>query len=305
MEHSLPARKKQYDVLLRRVRDLPSLPDVVNKIMEILVQPNANASEVAKLVTYDPGLTSKVLRMVNSAAYGFQRQISSVQHAIMILGFGTVRGVVLSASIFDLFEGKKGDEGIDPTEFWKHSLNTAVAAKLLAEKWKIPYADDAFSAGMLHDIGKMVLDYYCHKEYAKVLEDAWRCQMPYHGSNFLELEQHILKIDHAEIGYQVAIKWKMPAAFVDVIRYHHAPQQATNAPQLVYIVALANAFSHINVLNYGVFDMDYIPKEVLEFFDYDEETGDPAAFKKLYKEVAKQMEGVDDLLRSLHRPGNR
>src|SRR5437764_442296 len=105
--------KAKYDIILKRVGDLPALPDVVNKIVELLGKPDSSAAEVAKFISYDPGLTSKVLRMVNSAAYGFQRQISSVQHAIMILGFSTIRGLVLSASIFKLLETNP-PRGMDP-----------------------------------------------------------------------------------------------------------------------------------------------------------------------------------------------
>lgn len=292
-------KQRKYDSILRRVRDLPSLPDVVNSILGLLNSPDVSASQVAKLISYDPGLTSKFIRMVNSAAYGFQRQISSVQHAIMILGFSTVRGVVLTASIFKLFEGRPTRQGIDPTEFWRHSIGTAIASRVMAAKWRIPYSDDAFTAGMLHDIGKMIMDYYFSADYGRVLGEARKNNMPYHGPEFLSIEQNLLKIDHCELGYQLACRWKLPATFAEAIRYHHEPQYAHDAPELVHVVALANCFSNLINLNYGVFNADYIPDVLKEYFDYDEENPEP--FENLFKQICDEMEGVEDLLSSLKR----
>ncbi len=288
---------KGYEISLKRVLDLPSLPDVVNSIIEIVGDDATPASEIAKLISYDPGLTSKCLRMVNSAAYGFQRQISSVQHAIMILGFNTVRGVVLSASIYKMFSDKKGQKGIDPIQFWRHSFGTAIASRVLANKFRIRYAEDAFSAGMLHDIGKMILDYYFAMEYQDVLTTARSNRIPFSGRLFVALEHKILKTDHTHLGYQIAQRWKLPVTFNEVIRWHHHPERATDAPELVYVVALANAFSHILQHNHGVFSDAYLTPALREYFQYDPE--DPEPFIALFKEVAAEMESLDDLLISL------
>jgi putative nucleotidyltransferase with HDIG domain len=291
--------QKKYETILRRVRDLPSLPDVVSSTMNLLSSPDASASQVAKIISYDPGLTSKFIRMVNSAAYGFQRQISSVQHAIMILGFSTVRGVVLSASIFKLFEGQNHKHNIEPTEFWRHSIGTAIASRIMATKWRIQYADDAFTAGMLHDIGKMILDYYFVADYQKVVQEAKQQNLPTHGLGFLQIEQKVLRIDHAELGYQLACRWKLPATFAEVIRYHHDPKAARDAPELVYVVALANAFINLINLNFGVFNVEHIPDVLLDYFNYDPEN--PQPFENLFKQICDETEGIDDLLSSLRR----
>lgn len=293
-----PIPNRKYDSILRRVRDLPSLPIVVNNILELLGSPTTSAAEIAHLISYDPGLTSKFLRMVNSAAYGFQRQISSVQHAIMILGFSTVRGVVLSASIFRLFDGKK-HHGIDPTEFWRHSIGAAIAARIMAAKWRIRYAEDAFTAGMLHDLGKIILDYYFAADYQQVIAEAKRQKLPFHGEKYQAIEQEILKIDHSELGYQLALRWKLPSTFSEAIRYHHNPTKAPDAPDLVHVVALANVFSNLYNVNYGVFNPEFIPQNLLDYFNIDEDNMD--ALENLFKQVSEEMEGIDDLLGSLRR----
>lgn len=294
MEPKLSAN--QYDVFLRRVKDIPSLPDVVNRIVETLGQPEASASEVARLISYDPGLTSKFLRMVNSAAYGFQRQISSVQHAIMILGFGTVRGVVLSASLFRMFESK-GVRGMDPNRFWQHSIGTAIASRVIANHHKIRYAEDAFSAGMLHDIGKMIFQCYFPIDYAFVLQESAHLRYPLHGNGFREIEERFLKADHAMLGYQLAQRWKIPTTISEAIRYHHEPENAVDAQELVYTVALANAFcTHIQD-NFGVLDVASIPQSVLDYFHFDIEN--PKPFEDLFRMVCDEISGVEELLSTL------
>ncbi len=297
MTFPAPNRKIDYETVLRRARDLPSLPDVVNRIVDLLGAPNTPASKIAQLVSYDPGLTSKFLRMVNSAAYGFQRQISSVQHAVMLLGFNTVRGIVLSASIFKLFDAKR-HHNMDPQAFWRHSIETAIGSRIIANHLNIRYAEDAFSAGMLHDIGKMMLDYYFTAEYGRALEEARLKQVPYHGDAFWALEQDVLDINHAALGYQLALRWKLPATFAEVIKHHHSPQYASDAPELVYAVALANAFSHLIHDNFGVFNSELIPPIVLEYYQFDPEN--PAMLEALFHKVCSEMDGVQDLLQSLN-----
>lgn len=293
------SNKTLQDIILRRVRDLPSIPDMVDKIVAKLAQPDTNAAEIARLISYDPGLTSKVLRIVNSAAYGFQRQISSVQHAIMILGFNQVRGMVLSASLVKLF-GNGKSHGLDPDSFWKHSIQTGIASRVLANHWHIPYAEDAFSAGILHDIGKITLDTYFGQEYRNVVEAARQQRLLPHGDAFLALEKQLISLDHTEIGYQLALRWRLPETFKAVIRYHHAPEQAEEAVDLVFVVALANAFSKMCQYNHGVFTPDWIPPAVQEHFSFDPE--DPGKLESLFHYIADEISDTDDLQRMLKTP---
>lgn len=297
--------KGTHEIILKRIRDIPSLPDVVNKIVALLGQPNTPASEIAKLISYDPGLTSKVLRMVNSAAYGFQRQISSIQHGIMILGFTTVRGLVLSASIMKLFEREniKTAGGLDHQKFWEHSLGTALAARQIGKALHLqaimPDMDDVFSAAMLHDIGKIVLDVYFKNDYLTVLEETRRQGVMHHGPGFLALEERVLGINHTEIGLSLAQKWKLPSAITEAIAHHHQPENAQeDCRTLVYLVALANQLTVILYEHYGIFNRDYLSADVLEYFDLDDD--DLQGFIHLLKE---DMESTKEMLRSLGNIG--
>ncbi len=286
----------KFELILRRVRDLPSLPDIVNKIVAVMGHPEVAASEIARLISYDPGLTSKVLRMVNSAAYGFQRQISSVQHAIMLLGFNTVRGVILSATIFKIFENNPA-KGLNPNDFWRHSIETAVGSRVLAERLRIRYAEDAFSAGMLHDLGKMLLSSHCSSEYEPVLLSARQKGLPCHGEAFYKLEKAHLGITHTELGYQLGIRWRMPSTILEVIQHHHHPEQAEEAIDLVYVVALANAFSVMNQINFGIFHPDLMPTSLLAYLNCSEE--DFSEAEQLFKAVQGELGGVEEFLASL------
>lgn len=283
-----------YEIVLKRIRDIPSLPDVVNRILAIISQPNTPASEIAKLISFDPGLTSKVLRMVNSAAYGFQRQISSIQHGIMILGFNNVRGLVLSASIFKLFEGHAHPGGLNHQQFWEHSLGTAVAARLLAKSLRIPDVDDVFSAAMLHDIGKVVLDVYFKQEYQQVLQEARQHKILLHGPDFYRLEEKILGVTHTGIGSFLATKWKLPIGITEVIMHHHQPENAEHCKPLVYLVALANELAVLQYEKLGIYDAAHFSPYLLEYFDIGDET-----LQGFLDQLKAEMDSAQDLLNSI------
>jgi putative nucleotidyltransferase with HDIG domain len=284
-----------HESLLKRIRDIPSLPEVVNRIIQLLGKPNTPASQIADLIAYDPGLTSKVLRMVNSAAFGFQRQISSVQHGIMILGFNTVRGLVLSTSIFKMLANKSSQGALDQKDLWEHSIATAIAAKIVAKFFTIQEVDDAFSAGMLHDVGKMVLDLYFTTDYQPVVREAQKQGIAPHGRRFLMLEKEILGMNHTEIGASLAAKWKLPVSINQVIEFHHSPERAKLSQPLVYTVALANEISlYLAQENYWEKDpRQFIAPDNLKYFGLEGEI-----LQQLIQEVEDELSNSEELLQA-------
>lgn len=288
--------QQQLERILRRVRELPAIPELVDKIVDLLNSANSSAAQIANLISYDPGLTSKILKLVNSSAYGFQRQISSIQHAIMILGFGNIRGLVLSASLLSLFETQHSNR-MNLTLFWRHSLTTALYSRLLAQELGCDYAEDAFSAGMLHDIGKMVLGVYFPEVYTHIILEAKKQQVLPYGQAFSNVEESNLGLTHSELGYHVALKWKLPNTFCDVIRYHHSPEQAQYAPRLVAIVALANVFSNIELHHAGVITPGIVPESLIRFFTQEEDTF--GWLNAIYDSIQQPQDEVDGWLSSL------
>ena len=164
---SAKVRKK-----IESIDDLPTLPTVASQIIGMASSPMTNAADVGRMIEQDQALTAKVLKLVNSAFYGFPGQIKSIQHAVVIMGFNKVKNVVVTASVFDMAKGRKSDR-LDLSRFWQHSLGTAVSAKVATKGLNSALQpDDAFVGGLVHDIGKLILDQFLADEYGPVLEAA-------------------------------------------------------------------------------------------------------------------------------------
>lgn len=273
-------------LIKNKVRDIPSLPEVVTKVMELVQNPKSSAAQLSGVISHDPGLTSRVLRLVNSAYYGFPKQISSIQHAVMILGFTTMRGLVLSSSIFKIF-APKGDRliSLDYKKLWKHSLLTAISGKIINTYLNLDYDEDIFSAGILHDIGKIILDQYDHEHYVKVLIEK-PCVL---NMDIVESEDNHCEISHQEIGYVVAEGWNLPEALAEVIRYHHNPMDAPTHKALTCIISLGNILSHF-VLDFDKIDVEIFDAAVLDFLGLNE-----SDLYEIYAAIKEEVQDIGDL----------
>jgi HD-like signal output (HDOD) protein len=233
--------------ILRGVRDIPALPQVVTQVVGLLNKPSSSSSQIADLISYDPGLTSRILRMINSSAYGIPRQVTSIQHSIAMLGYNAVRGLVLGASICQLFSSTTSDskskkkQGLDLKGFWQHALLTAFFAKHLAEHFNLPEADDIFSAGMLHNIGilglhtqDVVSDVVVHNALAK--KKIWR-----YDPQALPIEYSVLAFTHVDLGSELAQRWQLPKIMQAVMsRYNRPVLTGDETDSAVFTVALAH-----------------------------------------------------------------
>jgi putative nucleotidyltransferase with HDIG domain len=279
--------KQKIDRIKQKLRDIPSLPEVVSRVMELVQDPKSSAAQLSKVISHDPGLTSRVLRLVNSAYYGFPKQISSIQHAIMILGFTTMRGLVLSSSIFKIFAPKTdGIIFLDYKKFWKHSLMTAIASKEIAKFLYFQQDDDIFSAAILHDIGKIILDQYDHENYVNVLKTPLKDRQMEHVIPF---EEEFCGVNHCDIGYMVAEAWNLPESIANVVKFHHAPLNAGKFMFLTSIVYIANITSTI-IMDELVLDENLFNKEVLDYLRMS--TDDLAV---VLQKVMEETSNIDDL----------
>lgn len=270
-----------------KLKDIPSLPEVVTRVMQLVQDPKSSAAQLSKVISHDPGLTSRVLRLVNSAYYGFPKQISSIQHAIMILGFTTMRGLVLSSSIFKIFAPKAdGIILLDYKKFWKHSLITAVASKEISKYLYFQQDDDIFSAAILHDIGKIILDQYDHENYVNVLKVPENERFL---ENVLTIEEKFCEINHCEIGKIVAESWNLPESLACVIKYHHSPLDAGKHVFLTAIVYLSNIISTI-ILEDLSLDEKYFNKEVLDYLRIGKDE-----LAEILQKVIQETSSIDDL----------
>jgi putative nucleotidyltransferase with HDIG domain len=221
--------------LTQRVKELPALPAVVQKVMELTEDPRSSAQDIEAVLKKDQSLTAEVLRLANSAFYGIPRRISTVSEATVFLGFKTVKSVVLTASCRSMMQRKLSGYFLERGELWKHSLSAALSAQLLSKKVKFPHPEAAYTAGLLHDIGKLILDTYLKESYQEVLKQVEEGEV-----TFLEAEEEILGFNHAAVGARLAERWGFPSSLTEAIGFHHQPEKASEAPKLCAIVHLAD-----------------------------------------------------------------
>lgn len=209
---------------LKRIADevvgLPTLPPMLARMNQLMMDPGASAADVAKLLSSDPALASKVLRVVNSAFYGLANRVATVTHAIVILGFNTIRNIVLGSSIFEQFKGDSGGL-FDRTQFWKHSIACGAAARALGRRLGQQHIEELFVAGLLHDIGKVVEDQHLHEQFVQALTIARD-----RDCLLVAAEEQVLGVTHAEVGALLLGKWNLSKGMVEVVRCHHNPSVA-------------------------------------------------------------------------------
>lgn len=194
------------------IRSLASPPVSLDRILRLASDPEAGAEELAEAIRPDPAVTARVLRLANSAYFGFSRQVSAIDEAVMVVGFRNVRNVAACAVVAPIFA--RDGAGIDLTALWRHSCAVAEASRLVALHQSA--ADGpAYVAGLLHDLGQTVLSTILGEEYARLVEKSAE------GGALVEIETKALGVDHAWAGSTLARRWKLPSRLVSAIEHHH------------------------------------------------------------------------------------
>ncbi|MBS0395301.1 MAG: HDOD domain-containing protein [Proteobacteria bacterium] len=225
------------DHIVADVATLVSLPEVVIRINQLVDDPRSSAEDIGRAVAQDPALTARLLALANSAMFGMQRKVDTVGRAIAVLGTRQVRDLTLGLSAARAFNGIPNDL-VSMGSFWHHSVLCAVAARALAGSCVRGRPESSFVAGLLHDVGQLVLFNKLPAEERRAL------LMTIDAPNEPDLhlcEQQILGFDHARVGGALARRWRLPASLVEAIEFHHAPARASEFPLDVAIVHLANS----------------------------------------------------------------
>jgi putative nucleotidyltransferase with HDIG domain len=233
---------KDLTTIVADVKELPTLPQVAVTLMDLLDDPSSGASEINRVMARDPALASKILKLVNSAYYGLSNKVSSLNQAIVILGFKTVKSVALSASVMGLFKDHAAKGLFDRYQFWKHSIACACVARLVARKQRGLDPEAAFSAGLLHDIGKLVVDQYLPADMEAVIQAAQKGRL-----RFIEAEAAVFQTNHAEIGRWLADKWGLPKDLAGAIGFHHNMAAAPDR-RLVAVLEFSNYLAKVKGL---------------------------------------------------------
>jgi HD-like signal output (HDOD) protein len=222
--------------ILKKVTTIATLPQVTVQIIKTVEDPRSTASQLHKIVSHDPALVTRILKVVNSAFYGLPGQIASVERAIIVLGLNGVKNIAVAASLGQLFRGGMLCEGISAKDLWTHCVAVAVASRDLARNLKIGNPDEAFLAGLIHDVGILVSLQLSPEKLRQVCE-----QTRNGGGSFCELEQKLIGWDHQQLGMGLAEQWKFPRGCQLVAGFHHNPHLCPE-PQdrLVTIVHVAD-----------------------------------------------------------------
>ena len=258
---------ENFQELIEDVEELPTLPTVLVEINKLLQDPRTSSEEVGQAIMNDQALASRVMKLVNSAFYGFPGRINTISHAISLLGFLTVRNVVITASIIGTFGDDKNEDGLNLKAFWEHSVATAAIAKLIAKTSKIQATEETFIAGLLHDLGKLLLQLYLREDYQEVF--AYMKKKP---SLIREAEEKVLGFNHSDAGAWLAQKWNLPQEIRSVIEFHHTPMSASSDKSLCAAVHLADVI--VRGLEIGSGGDPFIPEidpEVWKYLEMNED----------------------------------
>lgn len=242
--------------LVNNVKDIHAMPSVIVRALNIMKKPTASMKELGDIVMFDQSLTIKILALVNSAYYGFSQQISSINIALSLLGMVKVKNIIVAVAMKPMMSNQ-GDK-----ELWKHSMRVAAGCEYLANLTKVMDSDEAFIAGFVHDVGKMVLHMSNQKLYSKVLSAVNE------GADILDAERKYYDSDHVKTGSLLAKRWQLPILLANIISYHHAPS-LSSIPVPCSLVSLIDTLVQEN-FNPNAVDKDFLKILGIDFADIED-----------------------------------
>jgi len=243
--------------IIKDIHQLPTLPAIYSRLNKMIANPKSTARSISQIIEEDQALTTKILRIINSAFYSFPQKVSSISHAVVILGFSEIKNIALAASVIDLFQNGGDTYCFKHEAFWEHSLAVAVCSRIIAKKVgvkKIKDSEEAFTSGLIHDIGKLIEDQFMHNEFIEVMKMCNEEDVP-----LIKAEKKIIGVTHQEVGKFLAEKWKLPANLVEIIGGHNTPDLESSGDKsyILSVIHLANIIVH--VLEIGFSGDPFVP----------------------------------------------
>lgn len=221
--------------VLKRIGDVSTLPHIALKVMNVAQDPHSAVADLAAVVEGDAPLATKVLRTINSAAYAVREKVTGLEQAVAYLGFNEIRNLAVTLSVSKIFQVPRTVGAYDRRNLWQHLVSVGLAARLLAVRCRLPNFEDAFLAGLLHDVGIILEDQYVHEHFCRVM------QALDESRTLIEVEQELLGFDHTRLAYRMAKRWRFPDFVQGAIRYHHgAPEYTGENSPIVLCVEVAN-----------------------------------------------------------------
>ena len=230
---------RELEVMIMTASDLPTIPVVATKVMQLIESENATAEELSKIVASDPAVAARVLKISNSSYYGCQRQIQTLSHAIVVLGFATLKSLIVAASVKQVYQ----QYGLTEKMLWEHSFGAGLAARIIAKETRFASEEEAFLGGLFHDIGKIIMNSMNSRQFQEVMQ---RCYND--GLSFEDAERQVYSYTHSEVGGLVIKKWNFPDMLMHAVLNHHSfdfgEETDTFQINLTCVVGLADMFCH-------------------------------------------------------------
>lgn len=274
---------------VKSIEGLPSFPATHAEILKLANSEDATSDDIAEKLQLDSGLLATIFKLVNSSGYGFRKKVDSLKLAVTLLGLEEIANLVMAAQVFEKLGDYEDGSGLDANEFWRHSIGVAFAARAISKKLQTE-AESAFLAGMLHDVGKIVLDRYFvdyYKEVLTICED---------GKTLIkDAEKDVLGVTHADIGAVLASEWKFANTYLNTIQYHHLPGQARRYKRLVCLVHIADGITR--ELGFGSGGDSAVPE--IEEAALDQFHMADRGVSMLKEAVEEELEGADSFLAAL------
>jgi putative nucleotidyltransferase with HDIG domain len=238
MEKNLPEPiQLNIKKIIDSVDRLSPMPTSVTRVIKALEEPYIGATTISDLIGLDQALAANVLQMANSVVFGYSGNCANLNNAVVRLGFQRIKSLVLGAASFSTLNRSLVGYRLQQGQLWNHSVSTGTAAQWLSRTLRVENPEEAYVAGLLHDIGKVLLDQYLIVDQNLIL-----VQMQESKKGLWEAEESVFGVDHARIGAMMATKWNFPNNLIEAIQYHHSPSLSYEQGQLASIINVANSF---------------------------------------------------------------
>jgi putative nucleotidyltransferase with HDIG domain len=268
----------------KKIEKIPPLPRIPQKAMQLMMKPDFNMKELSDIISQDQSLTIKILRWANSAYYGIGNPVNSIHQAVTYLGEHVIWSLLLTSAISSVMMAPLPGYDLEMGALWKHSLHTAIIARELMKTWNEKMAEEAYTGGLLCDIGKIAMDVawqnYNEENPGQAKEDA--------PLDFVFVEQSLFGINHTIIGAKIAEIWGFPETLQETIRYHHTPSRSEKNPKITSAVHIADVIVNCMGIGIGIDGLQY-------YFE-------PSAMQELgldFKDIVRFMDKIVDLLKEI------
>jgi HD-like signal output (HDOD) protein len=286
MEPQSMIKSEQILKQLQDVSTLPPIPKVLNEMTQLFNSRDISAKKIENLIEKDPSLTLKVLSVANSPLFGLKRSVNSIGAAILILGVQEIKSIITSIKMAQTIK-MKADNHFDPDKFLNHSMVVGVLAQRMSKDLGFNFDGDCFVAGMLHDMGIVIVHEYLHPEFLEIVDYTLQ-----NNTSYLEAEYNILGLSHQEIGEFLTNKWSLPLVFSDALQFHHRPAQSKENNYLTSVIHIADYAASVFDNAGNIWDSGYQLDETtigqLNFLSKDNLNDFIEAYREDYYEVCKQ-----------------